>query len=113
VRQFTGEPRHHAQLVAGCLDGGDEVVARHQAEALDHGGLLEHRRLISSALHQPPRQPHPDAAHKGNPAKTVDEVVEAVRRGVAEADDPGYEPALLVLPPHPLRRRNGIRGAGI
>jgi hypothetical protein len=38
----------------------------------------------------------------------VDEVGEALRRGVAEADDAGDEPTLLVLSSHPLRRRDGI-----
>ena len=65
------------------------------------------------AVRQFRRKPHPDAPHKGNPAKTVDEVAEAVRRGVAETDDPGYEAALFVLSRHPLGRRNGIRSAGV
>ena len=44
------------------------------------------------AVRQFRRKPHPDAPHKGNPAKTVDEVAEAVRRGVAETDDPVTRP---------------------
>jgi hypothetical protein len=36
-----------------------------------------------------------------------------VRGGVAEAQDPGDEPALLLLSPHPLRRPDGVRGARV
>jgi hypothetical protein len=111
--QLTREPRHDAQLIARGLDGGHEAVTGHQPEALHHSGLRDERRVILGALHQSRRKPHPDAPHEGNLAQPLDEVAEAVRRGVAEADDPGYEPALLVLSLHPLRRRNGIRGAGV
>src|SRR5262249_23576387 len=67
----------------------------------------------SRPARQPGRQPHPDAAHEGNPVQPVDELAEAVLRRIAEADDPGYEPSLLVLSAYPLRRRHGIRGAGV
>src|SRR5262249_29912826 len=53
----------------------------------------------------------PHAPHEGIPAKALDEVAETVVHRVAEADDPGDESAFMVLSPHPVRRRDGIRGA--
>jgi hypothetical protein len=110
VGQLLGQSGHHLQLVARGLDGGDKVMAGQQGQVLDHGGLIERRRGVLIAL---ARLPANRTRTLRNAAQSVDERAEAGGRGVAEADDPGDQPALGVLARHPLRRRFRVLGAGV
>ena len=88
-------------------------MSGHPGEVLHRDRLLQQGRAVLVALREATRQPHPEAAHEGNLAQTGDQLAEAVRRRIAEAHDPDHEPPLLVLSPHPFRRRDGIRRARV